>query len=187
LLALQREFVAGRPRKHYRALVAGRWPAAGVSHLRFPLARAQTRDGDRRVRVAADGMAADTQVTVLAHIAGNPALGQPAWFSLLDCRLLTGRTHQIRVHLAHTGHPIIGDPKYGDFHSNKRIHSQGFNRMFLHAISLTINHPLDGRPRHFEAPLPAAFRAKCGSDSVRPAGAIVAGPGPIDSSTEFTS
>ena len=157
LLSLHRQFAAGTPRKHYRALVAGRWGRSGSTPLRFPLERLEAANGDRRVRVAAGGAAAETRVTLLAQLAGDPARHQPAWFSLLDCELLTGRTHQIRVHLSHAGFPIIGDPKYGDFTLNKLLHNQQFNRMFLHAFSISLEHPIDGRRLAFEAPMPAAF------------------------------
>lgn len=159
LLALHRQFAAGGPRKHYRALVLGRWGREGTTALRFPLERLEAVGGDRRVRVVDGGAPAETRVTLLGHLAGDPGRGQPAWFSLLDCQLLTGRTHQIRVHLSHAGFPIVGDPKYGDFTLNKVLHKQGFNRMFLHAFSLSINHPITGQRCRFEAPMPGVFPA----------------------------
>ncbi len=162
LLSLHRQFAEGRPRKHYRALVSGRWGRNEVTSLRFPLERLEAANGDRRVRVAAAGAPAETRVRLLGHHAGEPARGQPAWFSMLDCELLTGRTHQIRVHLAHTGFPIIGDPKYGDFALNKVLQKQGFNRMFLHAFSIELDHPTEGHSCRFEAPLPTAFRLPTG-------------------------
>jgi 23S rRNA pseudouridine955/2504/2580 synthase len=70
--------------------------------------------------------------------------------------LKTGRTHQIRVHLASHGHPIVGDPKYGDFALNKALaRRRGFGRMFLHARRLAFDHPADGRRIELESPLPA--------------------------------
>ena len=156
LLSLHRQFAAGGPAKHYRALVAGRWSRARA-RLEFPLERVAAPDGDRRVRVVAGAAPAATEVTLLEVRPGDPGRGQPAWFSLLDCRLLTGRTHQIRVHLSHAGFPIIGDPKYGDFTLNKVLHKQGFNRMFLHAFSVTISHPIDGHRCYFESPVPDVF------------------------------
>jgi 23S rRNA pseudouridine955/2504/2580 synthase len=68
--------------------------------------------------------------------------------------LKTGRTHQIRVHLAHLGFPIAGDDKYGDFELNKALAKGGLKRMFLHAASLAFVHPLDGKRMEFSAPLP---------------------------------
>jgi 23S rRNA pseudouridine955/2504/2580 synthase len=75
-------------------------------------------------------------------------------FSLVEAQLLTGRTHQIRVHLAHVGHPILGDDKYGDFELNKRLRKEGLKRMFLHAASIAMAHPITGDPLRIEAPLP---------------------------------
>ncbi len=65
-------------------------------------------------------------------------------FSLLEAELLTGRTHQIRVHLAHIGHPILGDDKYGDFALNRALRKRGLKRMFLHAAELSFAHPQTG-------------------------------------------
>jgi 23S rRNA pseudouridine955/2504/2580 synthase len=72
---------------------------------------------------------------------------------LLDAELKTGRTHQIRVHLAHLGFPIAGDDKYGDFDANKRLAKQGLKRMFLHAASLEFRHPRSGGTVRVQAPL----------------------------------
>ena len=74
-------------------------------------------------------------------------------YSLLDAELKTGRTHQIRVHLAHVGYPIAGDDKYGDFDANKRLAKLGLKRMFLHAASLEFNHPRSAQVMRIEAPL----------------------------------
>mgnify|MGYP000935950831 CR=1 FL=1 len=76
-------------------------------------------------------------------------------FSVLDLRLMTGRTHQIRVHLAHAGHPVLGDDKYGDFALNKVLAGRGVKRLFLHAASLAFRHPATGRRLSLRAPLPA--------------------------------
>jgi 23S rRNA pseudouridine955/2504/2580 synthase len=74
----------------------------------------------------------------------------------LDVTLKTGRTHQIRVHLASQGHPIVGDPKYGDFAQNKAFaKTQRFERMFLHARQLAFDHPATGERITLVAPLPA--------------------------------
>jgi 23S rRNA pseudouridine955/2504/2580 synthase len=71
----------------------------------------------------------------------------------------TGRTHQIRVHMQASGCPIAGDEKYGDFALNKELARSGLKRMFLHARSLTLPHPLTGEPLKLEAPLPASWKA----------------------------
>jgi 23S rRNA pseudouridine955/2504/2580 synthase len=73
--------------------------------------------------------------------------------ALLDADLETGRTHQIRVHLAHLGFPLAGDDKYGDFAWNKTLAREGLKRMFLHARRIRFTHPVDGREMMIEAPL----------------------------------
>jgi 23S rRNA pseudouridine955/2504/2580 synthase len=75
-------------------------------------------------------------------------------FSVLELRLLTGRTHQIRVHLAHAGHPVLGDDKYGDFPLNRELAKRGVKRLLLHAGRLSLRHPLTGEPLHFESKPP---------------------------------
>ena len=75
-------------------------------------------------------------------------------FSLLEVTIKTGRTHQIRVHLASQGYPIVGDDKYGDFSLNKRLAAQGLKRMFLHAWRLQFIHPSLGKPQTLQADLP---------------------------------
>jgi 23S rRNA pseudouridine955/2504/2580 synthase len=83
-------------------------------------------------------------------------------FTLLDVTIKTGRTHQIRVHLAHSGHPIVGDPKYGDFVRNKLFAKQHrYERMFLHARQLAFDHPATGERITLQAPLPADCAALC--------------------------
>jgi 23S rRNA pseudouridine955/2504/2580 synthase len=80
-------------------------------------------------------------------------------YSLLQAELLTGRTHQIRVHAAHIGHPIAGDEKYGDLAANKASARQGLKRMFLHAGRIAFRHPATGTPLALEAPLPPELTA----------------------------
>ena len=81
---------------------------------------------------------------------------QKAWsgYTLLEAQLKTGRTHQIRVHLSHLGFPIAGDDKYGDFPRNRELMRQGLKRMFLHAHSIVLTHPLTGEPLRITALLP---------------------------------
>ena len=79
--------------------------------------------------------------------------------SLLDVTIKTGRTHQIRVHLAHSGHPVVGDPKYGDFTRNKAFaRTTRFERMFLHARELAFDHPASGERITLSAALPSRLR-----------------------------
>jgi 23S rRNA pseudouridine955/2504/2580 synthase len=140
LHAMMRE---GRVEKHYLALVKGRWPNAR-QHVKLPLYKFLTESGERRVKVAESGQAAHTVLTLIRR-------GQD--LSLLDAELKTGRTHQIRVHLAHLGHPIAGDDKYGDFAFNRELAKRGLKRMFLHAHRLAFAHPQSGEQLVFEAPL----------------------------------
>jgi 23S rRNA pseudouridine955/2504/2580 synthase len=79
-------------------------------------------------------------------------------FSFLEVALLTGRTHQIRVHLSHAGHPVLGDDKYGDFELNHRLEKAGVRRLFLHASRLAFSHPLSKESVKLEAPLPLEIK-----------------------------
>ncbi|WP_374353787.1 RluA family pseudouridine synthase [Chitinimonas sp.] len=135
--------------KRYLALVAGRFPDAR-RHVRFKLFKYTTADGERRVRVAPDGQDSHTVLN---------CRGVYGEASLLECELKTGRTHQIRVHCAQSGFPILGDDKYGDFALNKQLPRQGLKRMFLHAWRLSLAHPLTGEPLQLESPLPAELQS----------------------------
>jgi 23S rRNA pseudouridine955/2504/2580 synthase len=79
--------------------------------------------------------------------------------TLLEVTIKTGRTHQIRVHLASQGHPIAGDDKYGDFEWNKALQKQGLKRMFLHAWRLQFNHPVTDERVALQADLPPELKA----------------------------
>jgi 23S rRNA pseudouridine955/2504/2580 synthase len=125
-----------------------------MQRVRAALAQRVNAAGEKRVSVSEAGQAAET---VFRRVARG------AEFSLLEAELLTGRTHQIRVHLAHLRHPVLGDDKYGDFELNKRLRREGLKRMFLHAHRLSFAHPLTGEPVELVAPLPRdlqAFRAR---------------------------
>ena len=152
LLALQEQFRARRTDKTYATLVAGAWPASRKV-IDVPLHKYLAGDGERRVRTVSednsDGRRSITLVKVLRFYQG---------YTLLDVTIKTGRTHQIRVHLAHVGMPIVGDDKYGDFELNREL-ARGagprFARMFLHARRLAFDHPASGERLALEAPLPA--------------------------------
>ena len=131
--------------KRYIVGVKGRF-RNDKQHVRAPLEKRTTAEGEKRVRVAEGGQEAQTIFQRLAR--GTE-------FSLLEAQLLTGRTHQIRVHLAHLKHPVLGDDKYGDFELNKRLRTQGLKRMFLHAAALAFKHPISGEMLELKAPLPA--------------------------------
>lgn len=147
LVKLHQQVRAGSIDKRYQALVQGDWKNQR-QHVRAPLLKYHTADGERRVRVDPGGLASHTVFNVLEHYPG---------FTLLEAELKTGRTHQIRVHLASSGHVIAGDDKYGDFDLNRRLQKAGnggLKRMFLHAYRITFTHPETGRPVTVEAPLP---------------------------------
>ena len=154
LLALQEQFRQRETGKTYAALVLGAWPAS-KKVIDVPLHKFLTPEGERRVRTVSeenlDGRRSITLVKVVSAFAD---------FSLLNVTIKTGRTHQIRVHLLHVGHPIAGDEKYGDFTLNKAlakgeaVPGQKFNRMFLHARRLRFEHPASGEVIALEAPLP---------------------------------
>ena len=152
LTALQNQFRARETGKVYAALVFGAWPAK-LKVIDLPLHKTHDAAGERHVRVVSpahsDGLRSITLVKVLQ---------QQAQTTLLDVTIKTGRTHQIRVHLAHAGHPIVGDPKYGDFVRNKAFARQHqLSRMFLHARQLAFNHPDSGERITLAAPLPVDF------------------------------
>lgn len=157
LVTLHRALAEGRIHKRYLAVVKGYWGRAGPRTLDFPLHRYVAGDGERRVRVQAEGQAASTRIHLVRHITCPGVEGLPPSLSLLECELLTGRTHQIRVHLAQAGFPILGDQKYGDFALNKLLARLGHKRMFLHAFRLSGEHPVGNQPLRIESPVPAEF------------------------------
>jgi 23S rRNA pseudouridine955/2504/2580 synthase len=159
LVALHRALAEGRTQKRYFALVKGYWGRSTATLLQFPLHRYVAGDGERRVRVQPDGQAASTRVQLLRHLTCAGLEGMPPMLSLLSCELLTGRTHQIRVHLAQAGFPILGDQKYGDFTLNKVLNKYGHKRMFLHAFEFRFSHPISADPVAVQSPLPMEFEA----------------------------
>ena len=144
LVALHEMMREGGGRKHYLALVVGDW-VNDRQHLRQPLLKWLTASGERRVKVDPMGKAAHTIITL------HKRFGR---YSLLGAELRTGRTHQIRVHLAASGYPIVGDDKYGTDEVRARFAAKGFERMFLHACRLELPHPLTGELLVLTADLP---------------------------------
>jgi len=130
--------------KRYLILVHGTWPEQ-KKRVALPLKKYLLANGERHVRVEKEGQHSET-VFYLKERLGD--------FSVLEAQLITGRTHQLRVQLAHLGFPIAGDDKYGDFALNKVLQKQGLKRMFLHAAETGIHHPLSGEKLRFVAPLP---------------------------------
>ena len=139
--------------KTYATLVVGDWPE-NRKVIDVPLHKFLTADGERRVRATSPADEQGKRSITLVRVVRR--LGP---FTLLDVTIKTGRTHQIRVHLAGEGHPIAGDDKYGDFALNKRL-ARGeaapvrLERMFLHARRLSFTHPSTGLTVELSAPLP---------------------------------
>jgi len=137
---LQAQIQSRRARREYLALVHGRLRRpSGV--IDAPIGR----DPRHRTRMAvvASGRRAVTHYRVAESFEDA---------TLLEVRLETGRTHQIRVHLAHLGHPVVADPVYG-----RRTNPRGMRRQALHARTLALTHPISGAALTFRAPLPADF------------------------------
>lgn len=128
--------------KHYLALLGGRWKGGAVE-VDAPLAKNVLAGGERIVRTDPDGRAARTRFTPRERFGAA---------TLVEATLMSGRTHQIRVHAAAIDRPLAGDPKYGDRDFNARLRRIGLKRMFLHAERLAFE--LRGRRHQIEAPLP---------------------------------
>jgi len=148
LVALHAQLRDGGFDKRYLVLVRGRWRDA-KRVVELSLRKFATKEGERRVRVEDDGRRA---VTVFYRHRAWPEHDPP--LALLEAELRTGRTHQIRVHLAHLGFPLAGDDKYGDFAWNRTLPKDGLRRMFLHAWKLGFDHPITGERVDLESPLP---------------------------------
>ena len=147
-LALSEQLSARTMEKHYRALVEG---TIREDSGRIEAAIARSKKDRKKMAVDDEGREAITEWTVLARGRG---------VSLLDVHILTGRTHQIRVHMRHIGHPVCGDPIYGSAKGAK------VPRLMLHAYSLTFTHPRTGERLTFTAELPEAFRRGMKSNGI---------------------
>ena len=144
LTGLHEQLREGQVKKYYLVLVKGKWRNQ-KQVVRLNLHKYLLASGERRVAVKDEGQESHTVFEL-----------QRAWqdYSLLRAELKTGRTHQIRVHLAHLGFPIAGDDKYGDVELNKQLARSGLKRMFLHAARVAFRHPSGGAKVVVEAPLP---------------------------------
>lgn len=150
LTNLHEQIREGEPDKRYWVLVHGDWQNQR-QHVKLPLFKYNAPDGERRVRVQADGMPSHTVFNLVRKYED---------FALLEAELKTGRTHQIRVHLSSSGFAIAGDDKYGDFALNRALQKSdgargALKRMFLHAHQLTFRHPESGKLMTLNAPMPA--------------------------------
>lgn len=142
LRAFQELLRSGGLEKYYLALVMGRWQG-GKRGIDVPLRKNTLRSGERIVTVEDDGkpsLSIFTPATIYDDC------------SLMRVKLVTGRTHQVRVHAQHSGHPIAGDEKYGDAAFNRQMSERGLHRLFLHAHELRFTLP-DSVTIHVEAPL----------------------------------
>jgi 23S rRNA pseudouridine955/2504/2580 synthase len=143
LRVLHKLFREGRVDKRYLALLAGRW-SGDKADVSLALRKNTLRSGERVVRPDKGGKPALTRFRVLRRFPEA---------TLVEARLETGRTHQIRVHTASLGTPILGDDKYGDPQANRRARDQGLSRLFLHAESLALTWPGEERALRVRAPL----------------------------------
>lgn len=143
LRELHERFREGKVEKNYLALVVGDWQY-GEQLIDAPLYVQNRQNGERHVIVNHKGKSAQTRIRLSRNYGGN---------SLVQCTPVSGRTHQIRVHLEHAGHPIAGDARYGDDDANRQFRQRGLKRLFLHAQSIAF---VDNSNNdfHFTAPLP---------------------------------
>lgn len=134
--------------KRYLALLAGSW-RKGARQVDAPLLKNTLQGGERVVRVDPAGKPAETRFRRLERY-------QDA--TLVEVELITGRTHQIRVHSAWLGSPVLGDSKYGDEAANRRMRESGLKRLFLHAHRIRFRWPGERADTLIEAPLPEALQ-----------------------------
>jgi 23S rRNA pseudouridine955/2504/2580 synthase len=150
LTSLHKLIREGGMSKTYLALVAGSWQL-GTKRIDAPLATDNRRQGERHVKVAAAGK---QSVSIFKPVQFFGSLA-----TLMQVDIPTGRTHQIRVHAAFAGHPLLGDDKYGDHERNAELKSRGLRRIFLHSQSIAFDWPGSGEPFHASAPLPPDLAA----------------------------
>ena len=153
LRRLQAGLRAGEFTKVYRALLLGDWPGPEAI-VDAPLRRNVLASGERMVRVEAGGKHA---LSRFRRLDGNGRV------TLVEVEIETGRTHQIRVHAAHLGHPVVGDPKYGDRAGERAALGKRAPRMYLHALRLTFRGTQGATT--VECPLPKDFTAPLESES----------------------
>lgn len=132
--------------KRYLALVAGKMRKSHTVHA--SLKKSVLRSGERMVTVDPQGKEAESRFL--------PRQSCPT-ATLAEVEIITGRTHQIRVHGAHIGYPLAGDERYGDSEFNQQMKNRGLNRLFLHAYQIAFPHPVDSTTVRLEAPLPKAL------------------------------
>ncbi len=150
LLGVQRQLVDKSARKSYLALQKGLW-RRGARRIEAPLLKNELQGCERVVRVAADGKPALSVFEPIERFPGRATLARVG--------IETGRTHQIRVHAQHMGHPLAGDDKYGDADFNRQMKACGLSRLFLHAETIELLHPMTECTLRVQAPLPDELMA----------------------------
>ncbi len=148
LTAMHEEMRAGQVDKRYVLVAHGQF-LGGRGHvsLQYPLHKYLLANGERRVKVDDHGQPSLTMIK-------SVGLSHQEQCFVAEAILKTGRTHQIRVHLQHIGHPILGDDKYGDEHLDKKV---GVKRLMLHAFRIVFIHPSTKEKMQIQAPLPEGF------------------------------
>ncbi|KEA52673.1 23S rRNA pseudouridylate synthase [Mangrovibacter sp. MFB070] len=134
--------------KDYLALVRGQWQSH-VKVVQAPLLKNILKSGERMVKVSSEGKPSETRFKVEERF---------GFATLVRCSPVTGRTHQIRVHTLHAGHPIAFDDRYGDREFDSQLNGSGLGRLFLHAAALRFTHPATGETIRIEAPLDNELR-----------------------------
>jgi len=139
--------------KKYEVIVHGEWNKKQLI-VDLNLLKTSDIDGQKKVSVVDDS---NSSVNAKKSRSVFFLKKNFKGFTFLEVKLITGRTHQIRVHLSHLGFPIVGDQKYGDFELNKKLRKVGLTRMFLHASEVAFTHPITMEEVHFIAPTPKEF------------------------------
>lgn len=147
LRRLQEQLRARAWKKYYQTLVLGHWPKA-LRQVDLPLLKTQSGEKEARVFVDERGDSACTKFNIIQNYRSDYSD-----FTLLQAQILTGRTHQIRVHTSANRFPIAGDDRYGNFEMNRQLARHGLKRMFLHAARLQLVHPATNETIVMEAPL----------------------------------
>ncbi len=156
LVALHEMIRNNQTDKRYLMLVAGEWTEK-KKRVTLDLQKYVLPNGERRVNVVTDKSKdkyGEAQVSETIFYLKQAFVG----FTLLEAQLVTGRTHQLRVQLAHLGFPILGDDKYGDFANNKNLAKKGLKRMFLHSAETNLRHPVSSDKLKLLAPLPVELQ-----------------------------
>lgn len=149
LRALHEQLREKTVEKNYLALVKGQWDKSDKA-VNAPLLKNTLQSGERIVRVNPEGKESYTKFKIVQRFENC---------TLVQASPVTGRTHQIRVHTLHAGHPIAGDDKYGDKPFDKHMKGLGLNRLFLHSASVRFFHPNEETTMFFEAPFDVVLKA----------------------------